>query len=171
MRVFLIGYMGVGKTTIGKKLSKKLGLEFIDLDKVITDGEYASIPQVMENIGEEYFRTIERQYLEKVAKKDKVLISTGGGAPCFFDNMTVINNSGVSVYLKMDEKSLVQRLKNGMESRPLLKGKSISELEEFVSQHLAQREPFYSKAKICFGALNFNTKKMEELAKQIEDFA
>ena len=168
MRVFLIGYMGVGKTTIGKKLAKRLGLDFIDLDSVIADGEYASIPQIMENIGEHYFRTIEQQYLEEVAKKENVLISTGGGAPCFFNNMEVVNGSGVSVYLKMDVKSLVNRLKNGMDTRPLLKGKTPEELVGFITSHLANREKFYTKAKITFDALNMNPERLEELAVLIE---
>lgn len=168
MRVYLIGYMGVGKTTIGKKLAKRLGLKFIDLDSRMTDGEYASINQIMENIGEDYFRKIEQQYLEEVSEKHGVLISTGGGTPCFFNNMELINETGVSVYLKMDRKSLVNRLKNGMNNRPLIKGKTLEELDLFVSQHLTEREPFYEKANIKVDALNMNSDKIEELAKMIE---
>ena len=168
MRVFLIGYMGVGKTTIGKKLAKRLGLKFIDLDDYITSNEYASIDQVMENIGEDYFRNIERHYLLEVIQMEDVLISTGGGTPCFFDHMTLINENGVSVYLKMDEKSLAKRLINGMNSRPLLKGKNPDDLEGFIKDHLNGRKPFYEQAQITFEALNLNSDRLEELAKLIE---
>lgn len=168
MRVFLLGYMGVGKTTIGKKLAKRLGLKFVDLDEVITKGEYASISQIVENIGENFFRNIERKYLEEAASKEDVLIATGGGTPCFFDNMTLINESGVSVYLEMDVKSLVNRLKNGLDSRPLLKGKSPDELSNFITIHLEEREEFYTKANITFDALNMNTQRIEELVSLIE---
>ena len=168
MRVFLIGYMGVGKTTIGKKLAKRLGLRFIDLDDYITSNEYASIAQVIENIGEDYFRNIERHYLLEVTQMEDVLISTGGGTPCFFDHMTLINDSGVSVYLKMDKKSLTNRLKNGMDNRPLLKGKKPEELEGFIEDHLKERKPFYEQAHIAFDALNMNSERIEELAELIE---
>ena len=168
MRVFLIGYMGVGKSTIGKKLAKRLGLKFIDLDDYITSNEYASIDQVIENIGEDYFRNIERHYLLEVTQMEGVLISTGGGTPCFFDHMTLINDSGVSVYLKMDEKSLTNRLKNGMDNRPLLKGKNPEDLEGFIEDHLNGRKPFYEQAHIIFDALNMNSERIEELAELIE---
>lgn len=167
MRVFLIGYMGVGKSTIGKKLAVSLGLKFMDLDKFISTKTGVSVPNIIVHQGEEYFRNIEKNSLQELASFSDVLISTGGGTPCFFDNMEVIQNKGVSVYLEMDTKSLAKRLNNSQSSRPLLKGKSLEELEVFVEEHLSSRLPFYKKADITINALNVNGVKIKELAQTI----
>lgn len=168
MRVFLVGYMGSGKSTIGKKLSKRLGLKFIDLDQLISQDENQSITQLIENKGEEYFRIKEKQILIKASKMPQVLIATGGGTPCFFDNMELIKSNGVSVYLKLDEKTIVKRISQNLESRPLLKGKDPDELAEFVSEHLDSRVPYYKDADITFNTLSFNAEKLVELENQIK---
>ena len=166
--VFLIGYMGVGKTTIGKKLSNRLGLEFIDLDAFIEQGKGQTISEIILTHGEKYFRTLEHEKLREISKKDNLLISTGGGTPCFQNNMDVILESGVSIYLKMDEKSLVNRLEKNTESRPLIAGKNRSELELFVTDHLEERKPYYERADLQFEMLNVNAVRLNDLVEKIK---
>lgn len=165
--VFLIGYMGVGKTTIGKKIAKALGMEFIDLDRFISVSEKESVPEIIRTRGEDAFRSVESNYLKKIVELENVLVSTGGGTPCFYDNMNLINAFGTSIYLEMDVKSLTNRLVNNTESRPLISGLSKVELETFITGHLKSREGFYTQAHIHFNALNFNGKRLEELMQQI----
>ncbi|MFT6323150.1 MAG: shikimate kinase [Halieaceae bacterium] len=160
--------MGVGKTTIGKKLARIMGLEFIDLDGLIEMETGLSISILVKEFGETYFRELESKLLLKLTKKQNVLVSTGGGAPCFFDNMTMMNENGTTVFLKMDEKSLVNRLKNKTGSRPLLEGKNELELLDFVKKHVQERLPFYEKAQIEFDVLNFNAARQQELKNKIE---
>ena len=149
-RVFLVGYMGVGKTTIGKLLSAELGVEFIDLDKYIENRYRKSIPQLFDMKGEDGFRIIEREMLLEIATFQNVLISTGGGTPCFFDNMELMNRQGITIYVKASEDELSARLLASKNVRPLIRNKSPEELKEFISQHLAERDVYYSKAKIIY---------------------
>ena len=109
-RVFLVGYMGAGKTTVGKELAKLAGLSFIDLDYYIEGRYHKAVSQIFAERGEEAFREIERNMLHEVAEFEDVLISTGGGAPCFFDNMEFMNASGTTVYLKVSVEELAKRL-------------------------------------------------------------
>ena len=160
--------MGVGKTTIGKKLARALLLEFVDLDVFISVREGASISNIINSRGEDYFRILERDSLLELAKRQNVLVSTGGGVPCYFNNMEVINGLGTSVYLKMNEKSLVNRLVNNTESRPLIQGMDKDELLTFVNSHLGSRLKFYEQAHIEFDVLSFNSSKLKELAEKIK---
>jgi shikimate kinase len=149
-RVFLVGYMGVGKTTIGKLLSKELGVQFIDLDKYIESRYRKTVPDIFAEKGEEKFRMIEREMLREVATFQDVLISTGGGTPCFYDNMDLMNQHGVTVYIKASAKQLVSRLLASKGVRPVIQGKSPEELKDFVTNHLSMREEYYSKAKLTY---------------------
>jgi shikimate kinase len=167
MRIFLVGYMGVGKSTYGKKLASRYGLKFIDLDGYISSKESVKVADIIKSKGEDDFRILEKKYLLEVIKLENVLVSTGGGTVCFFDNMTLINQSGVSVYLKLDEKSLAKRLFGGMAARPILKGKTLVELTEFISKHLLTRTPYYNRAHIEFDVLNFTSHRMDELMENI----
>ena len=171
MRVFLVGYMGVGKTTIGKKIANRMGLKFIDLDRVISNEVSMSISQIVDTKGEKYFRQLERKSLIKIAKMENVLVATGGGAPCFYDNMKLINQSGVSVFLELDEKSLVKRLLLGQNTRPLLKGKTGNELLDFVNIHLAERITFYNQSDICFNTLNADKDSLDVLVARITNYS
>lgn len=146
-RIILIGYMGSGKTTVGKVLSRELNLPFYDLDWYIENRMHKSIHQIFEEKGEEGFRKIERNLLHEVAEFENVIISCGGGTPCFFDNIGYINQQGESVYLKCRADVLSAHLRMGKAIRPLLLNKTNEEVELFISEQLAQRESFYSQAK------------------------
>lgn len=145
-RIILIGYMGAGKTTIGKVLAKDLNLQFYDLDWYIESRMHKTVPQIFAEKGEEGFRNIEQRLLHEVAEFEDVVISCGGGTPCFFDNIDYMNQQGDVVYLKVEPETLYKHLKMGKTERPLLKGKSEEELILFIREQLEKREPFYTKA-------------------------
>lgn len=146
-RIILLGYMGAGKTTIGKVLAQKLSLEFFDLDWYIEDRFRMKIPQIFAEKGEEGFREIERKMLHEVAEFENVVISCGGGTPCFFDNMEYMNRQAKTIYLKATPEVLMRHLQMGKSQRPLIQGKSPEELKVFIKDSLEKREPFYSQAK------------------------
>ncbi len=146
-RIILIGYMGAGKTTVGKALARELGLPFYDLDWYIEERFRRTIPQIFAEKGEEGFRRIEQHVLHEVAEFEDLIISSGGGTPCFFDNMEYMNRQAMTVYLKATPETLFQHLKMGKTERPLLKGKTDEELIDFIRSSLATREPFYSRAR------------------------
>lgn len=151
-RIFLIGYMGAGKTTVGKDLATLMGLSFIDLDCYIEERYYKSISRLFAEKGEEGFRDIERRMLHEVAMFEDVLVSTGGGAPCFFDNMAFMNGEGTTVYLRVSVRELASRLDVCRTTRPVLEGRKGAELEAFVAESLEKREPYYAQASIVFDA-------------------
>jgi len=161
-KLFLVGYMGSGKTTAGKKLAVKLNFEFIDLDKFIETEYQKTIPEIFKQEGEEAFRAKENNILKKLIVKDNIVIACGGGTPCYYSNMELINNNGISVYLKMSTDALVNRLLNAKDKRPLIEGKSENELKSFVMRQLEKREDFYNKAKYTVKAKDLD---MEELIK------
>jgi len=162
-RIFLIGYMGAGKTTVGKVLAKQRGLDFIDLDLFIEARYQKSVGQIFEELGEEKFREVESSLLKEVADFEDVLISTGGGTPCYFDNMEYMNRKGITVYLKYQAESLAKRLNKYKEKRPLLKGKDDNELYKFVTDTLEKRQLFYNSSHIIFDMGEF--KNNEEISK------
>ena len=145
-RIILIGYMGAGKTTVGKALSKELGIPFYDLDWYIESRRRKTVPQIFAEVGEEGFRQIERNMLHEVAEFEDVIISCGGGTPCFFDNMDYMNRQGQVVYLRCEPEVLQKHLMMGKTERPLLKGKSPEELIDFIKEQLQTREQYYNKA-------------------------
>lgn len=146
-RIIILGYMGAGKTTVGKVLAKDLGLQFYDLDWYIEGRMHKTVPQIFAESGEKGFRDIERNLLHEVAEFEDVVISCGGGTPCFFDNMDYMNGQGDTVYLKATPDVLYSHLRMGRVERPLLKNKSPEEMKEFIAEQLSQREPYYAKAK------------------------
>ena len=146
-RIILIGYMGAGKTTIGKALSKELGVVFYDLDWYIESRMRKTVSEIFAERGEEGFRKIEYNMLHEVAEFEDVIISCGGGTPCFFDNMDYLNQQGQVVYLKAEPEVLYKHLLMAKVERPLLKGKSEEELLKFIKEQIEKREPFYTKAR------------------------
>lgn len=146
-RIIIIGYMGSGKTTVGHALSQELGLPFYDLDWYIETRMHRTVKQIFDEKGEEGFRKIEHNLLHEVAEFEDVIISCGGGTPCFFDNIDYINRQGETVYLKCTTDVLYKHLKMGKTVRPLLLNKTPDEVKTFIEAQLKQREPFYAKAK------------------------
>lgn len=172
-RIFLVGYMGAGKTTIGKVLSKLMGLTFIDMDYYIEGRFRKTVAQLFAERGEEGFRSIERNMLHEVAEFEDVLVSTGGGTPCFFDNMEFMNLQGTTIYLQVSVDELVSRLEVCKHTRPVLKNRTGEELKAFVAESLSGRLPFYQKASIVFDANELMTEAdayalSEQLKKLIE---
>jgi len=157
IRIILIGYMGAGKTTLGKKLSKELGLPFFDLDWYIENRFCKTVSELFAERGEEGFRKIERSMLHEVAEFEDVIISAGGGTPCFFDNMEYMNHQAETIYLKAAPDVLSRHLKMGKQKRPLLAGKSDEELTQFIEDSLRQREPYYTQAKHTFDVTLLNS--------------
>lgn len=157
-RIFLIGYMGAGKSTMGKWLAQVMNLEFIDLDNFIESRQHKTIKEIFAEMGEDGFRQLERRSLEEVSQYENVIISLGGGTPCFFDNMEVVNQMGTSVYLKPSEEVLLRRLIKGKHKRPLLADKSDDQILQVIREQLAWREPYYLKAQITFEASHLENK-------------
>ena len=149
MLIFLLGMMGSGKTTLGKELAEKLGHTFLDLDAVIEQKENKTIAEIFATEGQERFRELERQaLLTIVANNTQAVVATGGGTPCFFDNIAFMNTSGETIFLDVPTRSLAQRLSaSDLSTRPLLADKTQSELISFLGKTLSERRRFYEQAK------------------------
>ena len=156
-RVFLVGFMGCGKSTVGKSLALDLGWQFIDLDSYIESKAGKSITTIFSESGEESFRAMEKIALEEVAKLDRVIVATGGGAPCFNSNMDLMKSRGITIYLKLEPQVLRERLMHSRQSRPLIAGKNSDELLEFIEAKLTERAPFYERAAIAVDASQTGT--------------
>jgi shikimate kinase len=150
--IFLLGYMGAGKTVIGRSLSKKLGFKFYDLDNYIEQIEGKTVSDIFNERNEVYFRKIENKYLHELSlKSEKKIISTGGGTPCFKNNLEIIQTSSntISVYLKANIETLVKRLLHSIEKRPIISHlKKEDELKEFITKHLFERSFYYEKSDV-----------------------
>ena len=163
MRIYLIGYMGCGKSTLGRKLAAALQLSFIDLDTFLEEKYFRTIPQIFAEEGEAGFRLKEQKVLHEVAAFDNIIVATGGGAPCFFDNMEVMNNSGFCIFLDIDTQSLVNRLIHAKTERPIIKGKSPEELHDFIEEMMKKRRPFYEKAHYILKGSEIRPEQVMEL--------
>lgn len=151
MRIFLIGFMGSGKTYTGKRLAEALGYDFHDLDALMEELEGGSVARVFEEKGETYFRELERQTLHATSKWVRAVISCGGGTPCFFDNMEWMNARGVTIWLNPPVELVLRRLQRKPHKRPLLAGLETDEQwHEFIERKLEERRPFYSLAQIVY---------------------
>ncbi len=145
-RTVLIGFPGSGKSTVGKQLAERLGMAFIDLDVYIEEKYHTAIPLLFEKYGEAAFRTLEYAALCEVLEREDVVIATGGGAPCHADAMDRINARAESIYLRLSEDQLVERLRQSKKKRPLTDSLSLPALRQYVHDTLALREPYYLKA-------------------------
>ena len=166
-RIILIGYMASGKTTLGKKLANKLNMPFIDVDAKIEELEGCSISEIFLLKGEKGFRLLETDFLKTYCFPESFVLSTGGGMPCFNDNMKTLNTLGTTFYLKRPVKELVNRLVSAKEKRPLVEGKSIEELEAFITDTLKNRSPFYESSKFV---LNRENQTVEEIIDCLNSF-
>jgi shikimate kinase len=163
-KIFFIGFMGSGKSTLGKKVANKLGLDFFDLDEEIVKGEGVSVSEIFQQKGEMYFRNLETDYLKQFTEKSgQFLLALGGGTPCFNNNMGLVNEHGLSVYLKYNAGMLHSRLVNAKSSRPLLRDKSDKELKHYIELTLTEREQYYSQAEIIIEDKNISIEKVLRL--------
>ena len=161
--IFLIGFMGCGKTTLGRKLALRLGYDFIDLDQVLETQEGMSIAGYFSMFGEEAFRKLESVILKQTMYPKQAVIATGGGLPCFFDNMQWMNNMGKTVYVKLSPKALAGRLENQKTERPLLNERHGEALVKFIEERLTEREVFYNQAAIIADGLSLTAEKVANL--------
>ncbi|MFN8396117.1 MAG: shikimate kinase [Bacteroidia bacterium] len=164
MKFFLIGFMGAGKTTIGKYAASHNALHFLDLDEYIEKREGREVRDIFREMGEEYFRQVEKRALEEVCAIDglDMLVSCGGGTPCFFDNMEVMNAHGHTIYLDMGAARLTDRLRNSKEKRPLLNAIE-GDLQHWVHKKLVERATFYSQSQTIVAEDDCNKKFVAEL--------
>jgi shikimate kinase len=162
-KIFLIGFMGSGKSTLGKKLANKLNKSFFDLDEEIEKHEGKTVAAIFEQHSEVYFRKLEKEQLNKItAENNDFVMALGGGTPCFYDNMDFINKNGQSIYLKYNSGVLLSRLINAKSERPLIKDKTENQLTNFIEEKLAQREKYYAKSKVIVEGIDLN---LDELIK------
>ena len=145
-RIFLVGYMGSGKSSVGRLLAKKTGWPFIDLDLFIENRYRKSVSQIFSENGETVFREMEQHILREVSLFEQAVISTGGGTPCFHNNMALMKQSGITIYLKVSIPELTKRLEASKHSRPLIKNKTKEDLAAFITENLKVREVFYNAA-------------------------
>lgn len=165
-RILLIGFMAAGKTTLGKALARDIGLQFIDLDHYIENRYCCTIAQLFAERGEEGFRQIERNILHEVAEFEDVIISTGGGTPCFFDNMEYMNAQGTTVFLEASVDVIYTRLTIARIQRPLVANKTADELRQYITAMLELRAPYYTRAHYTFCANRLeNTCQVDESVK------
>ena len=141
--IFLIGFMGCGKTTLGRKLASRLGYEFMDLDHILEARAGMTIAEYFSKFGEEAFRKLESEVLKQTKYPKHAVVSTGGGLPCFFDNMDWMNTHGKTVYIKLSPKTLADRLENEKDKRPVLNDHG-EDLVAFIAGKLAERDRFYN---------------------------
>lgn len=161
--------MYCGKTTIGRRLARRLGLDFVDLDVAFEERYRINVPTFFQKYGEEAFRTIERKLLHDTEAMDNVVVATGGGTPCFFDNMEFINHTGTSVYLFMSPAAIASRASTSKKMRPLLANLTPEQRLEKIQQQLALREQYYKRAHHQFDAFSPDLDALvEEICQKIE---
>jgi len=163
-RIYLIGFMGAGKSTVGRKLASLLGYKSLDLDDVFEKKYKINISHFFDKYNESLFRRLELKLLETTFEMDNIVISTGGGTPCFFDSIDKMNEHGITVYLKMPVDALVNRLQNAKKPRPLVKNKTTNSLNEFITRVLDERSSSYQKAHLKINAVDID---IEELGNKI----
>ena len=166
IRIFLTGYMGAGKTTLGRALAREMYLSFIDLDWYIEERFHKSVRDLFVSRGEVSFRELERNMLHEVGAFEDIIISTGGGTPCFFDNMEYMNASGQTVFLDVHPDVLFRRLRVATQQRPILQGKTDDELRAFIAQALHERAPYYAQAQYRFEAEHLESR--DQIAESVQ---
>lgn len=164
MRIFLIGFMASGKSSAGKRLANKIGLPFVDLDDYIEEKYNTTIRLLIYDKGMDKFREIEKECLESLINEhEDILISTGGGTPCFYDNIKLMNKSGITIYLEVDIPTLVERLMYAKKDRPLIWGKSREDLAVYAKELLERRQEDYNKAKYKVNGKNLKIDSLVDL--------
>jgi shikimate kinase len=161
MLIYLVGLPGSGKSTIGKQLAEMMKYKFHDLDEAICQLENTTIDKIFEKKGENYFRLLEREELEKTFEMKDTIISTGGGVPCYFDNMTQMNKYGVTIFINPSLDELSTRIiGQGSENRPMFKNKSMKQILEFLELKTKERKPFYEQSRYIFNSNRLTAKEV-----------
>ncbi|MCR5659909.1 MAG: shikimate kinase [Bacteroidales bacterium] len=155
-RIYIVGYMGAGKTTAARRLAQRLGWEVVDTDAMFEEKYKISVNNFFNKYDEPLYRKLESEVLKETENLKNTVISTGGGTACYFDNMEWMNQHGLTVFLRISEKAVVDRLLHAKRKRPLAVGKSEEELIEFVAQHYTSRLPFYEQAQITVKSENLD---------------
>jgi shikimate kinase len=163
MRVFLVGFMGSGKSYWGRRWAEQMGFDFIDLDEVIEAKLGKTVSDIFEQEGEEHFRQTESDELRRLAGRENMIISCGGGTPCFHGNMDWMNASGITVYLSSTPKLLFDNIMQDSVRRPLVKDINDAEILYFVEKKLKERAPFYEKASITLPVTTLNDQSLEQI--------
>jgi shikimate kinase len=164
-KIVLLGFSGAGKSTIAKKIASHFNFSVLDTDKMLEEKYKISVYDIFEKYGENVFRQLEYKTLTEALQQEHVVIATGGGAPCFFDSMKIINEAAFSVYIEMSIKSLVQRLLHAKVTRPLTKDKTEEELFVFIAAQMAERASIYKQAHLTVKGENLD---LEELLENLE---
>lgn len=165
--VYIMGFMGSGKSTVGKKLASILERNFVDLDAEIEKQKGKKVASIFDQKGEAYFRKLEQNILYQLNTKNSV-ISVGGGTPCFFDNLSFMKSHGTTIYLHLSEDALFQRLKSAKTQRPLIAGLEEEELKTFINQKLKEREAYYQQAELVVSGINLKGPNLIDLANRIK---
>lgn len=170
MKIYLMGYMGSGKSTLGKKLAHRLGFKFLDLDHQIEGHYKLSIQDIFDKYGETSFREMEKQALFETKSLSNHVISLGGGTPCADNNLAFIKNNGISIYIKMNPKALKSRLLSSKHPRPLIQKLQEEEVLSFIERHLESRSKYYEQADIIFDGINNHIRLLTEAIRQHPQF-
>ena len=170
MLIFLTGFMGAGKSLLGKCLAKRLGLGYLDMDVLLEEVEGKTIQQIFAEKGESYFRDLEAKLLREMTQYSNMIVSTGGGIPCYNDNMEWMNDHGITIYLDVSPMELARRLMNESDKRPLLNGKTPEELKKFIHSKLQERSYYYNQAQFVCNAGHTVDELVEGLAGYFKRF-
>jgi shikimate kinase len=162
-RIFLIGFMGSGKSTLGSGLAREIGYAYVDMDHLIEETAGMTVPGIFSELGEEVFRKWEHDILLELCEKQNVVVSTGGGAPCHNDMIKIMNDHGGTIYICLSPESLKERLLKSKTERPLISGKNETELLEFINSVLGKREYFYKQAKHTINGENLRVEELIDL--------
>jgi shikimate kinase len=165
--IFFVGFSGSGKSTVGRKIAKKLGFSYIDLDDAIEGTTGLKISEIFNQKGEDHFRVLEKNCLREILNNKFIVVSCGGGTPVYFNNMQLMNDNGITVYLKMSPKALCHRLKKSKKERPVLNTSGNECLDSKVENLLKMREPFYTQADITVTADKLD---VTELMREIKNY-
>jgi shikimate kinase len=169
MKIFLIGFMASGKTTLGSELAEMMGFQFIDLDDFLEAKYKKSIKILFEIEGEEQFRLLENEALREVAAMDgDIVVASGGGTSCFYNSIDFMNKHGITVYIKVEVAELLARLIDSKKNRPLLWGKTPEELNEYIIRVLDERQKYYERARLTVEFPNFNVQQLASTLKSIQ---
>ncbi len=163
MTVYMIGFMGSGKSTLGKRLASSAGWKFYDLDSRIEEKEGRTVADIFTKDGEDYFRAAEAAALRNMPDDKDMVVACGGGTPCYKDNMDFMNNTGVTVYLKLDVATLGQRLMNARKNRPLVSDMDQDELLKYIERLLALREKWYKRSQLIVDGIKAEPGRLAEL--------